>query len=53
LLQVVRDEEIVISAREAALSCFQDDPNLSEHPQLKQTIEEIEKYESAEFLEKN
>jgi ATP-dependent DNA helicase RecG len=53
LLQVVRDEEIVISARQAALSCFQDEPELRKYPQLKQTIEEIEKYEAAKFLEKN
>ena len=53
LLQVLRDEEIVVKARAAAQSCFDEDASLIKYPKLKATIEEIESFEAAEFLEKN
>ena len=48
-----RDEEIVVKARAAAQNCFDEDVSLMKYPKLKATIEEIESFEAAEFLEKN
>lgn len=53
LLQVVRDEEIVIKSRKAAMECFEKDSKLEMFPALKNIIEEIEEMQKAEFLEKN
>lgn len=53
LLQVVRDEQIVIDSRAAALSCFEVDPTLETMPNLKQAIEELDSRQSSEFLEKS
>lgn len=53
LLQVVRDEEIVIKSRAAAMECFEKDSTLEIFAPLKNTIDEIEELQSTEFLEKN
>ncbi len=53
LLQVVRDEEIVIDARAAAIDCFEKDPTLSTLPNLKLAIDELDSMQSSEFLEKS
>ncbi len=53
LLQVVRDEEIVIDARAAAIDCFEKDPTLATLPNLKLAIDELDRMQSSEFLEKS
>ena len=51
-LSVLRDEEIIESAREDATALLTQDPELSAHPQLRETIASWLDAEQAAYLEK-
>lgn len=52
LLSVVRDEGVILTARESASSVIVSDPNLDQTPELRRRVEELELSNQAEFLEK-
>jgi ATP-dependent DNA helicase RecG len=52
LLSVVRDEAVIVDAREAATSVVADDPELSGYPALADAVRALEQTEQAEFLER-
>jgi ATP-dependent DNA helicase RecG len=52
LLRVLRDEELIESAREIATNLIDQDPELSGNPLLKIEVEELQALESAAFIDK-
>ncbi|WP_084960098.1 ATP-dependent DNA helicase RecG [Thermoactinospora rubra] len=52
LLQLLRDEEVIETARAEAAALLQADPELSSHPALRAEIERLLKDEKADYLEK-
>ena len=52
LLRVLRDESIIMQAAQIAQNFLDQDPQLSEYPQLQNEISRIEQEQSAQFLEK-
>ncbi len=52
LLRVLRDEELIESAREIASKLIDEDPDLSENPLLKVEVAELQALESAAFIDK-
>ena len=51
-LSVVRDERLIEDAREDAQALLADDPELTEHPDLRATIDDWLDAEQAAYLEK-
>lgn len=52
LLQVVRDEEIVVAARDIATDVVAQDPNLNQHRSLRAAVARVLDSEQADYLEK-
>ena len=52
LLSLVRDRDLIESAREQAMVLVATDPDLAEHPQLASEIERLHETQDIEFLEK-
>ena len=52
LLEVARHEDVIVDARAAAHDLVDADPSLSGFPALAAAVEELERDEQAEFLEK-
>jgi ATP-dependent DNA helicase RecG len=52
LLSVLTDEDVIVSAREAATAYLERDPDLSATPGLRAAVLAIEESERAEFLDK-
>ncbi|MFE5333573.1 ATP-dependent DNA helicase RecG [Embleya sp. NPDC056575] len=52
MLEVVRDEELIVAAREEASSIVTTDPDLTEHPDLRSALASILDDERAEYLDK-
>lgn len=52
LLRVLRDEELIISARAIAEQLISNDPSLSEHPLLRAEVDRLRDEEHAQYLEK-
>ena len=51
-LRVITDEEVIVAAREAAVSVVDADPDLAEHPALAAQIRTLVEDERADFLER-
>lgn len=52
LLSVLRDEDIITSARSEAVRLAAADPQLSDHPLLSQAVAALEEQSEAEYLDK-
>jgi ATP-dependent DNA helicase RecG len=52
LLSVLRDEDVIVAAREAAGVLVGEDPDLTGHPDLAEAVRRLDESEQAEFLEK-
>ena len=52
LLEVVRDEAVVVDARDAAEAVVEADPGLAAHPGLRAVVDRLEADARAEFLDK-
>jgi ATP-dependent DNA helicase RecG len=52
MLQLLRDEDLILEARREALALVQDDPHLERHPALQAAVGQILDAERAEYLEK-
>ncbi|MEU7001973.1 ATP-dependent DNA helicase RecG [Nonomuraea sp. NPDC046570] len=52
MLQLLRDEEVIVTAREEAEALLADDPDLSAHPALNAEITRLLADDRAEYLEK-
>ncbi|KQY58854.1 ATP-dependent DNA helicase RecG [Aeromicrobium sp. Root495] len=52
LLSVVKHEEVIVAAREAAQAVVAQDPALSSHPDLLAAVRELEETESATYMER-
>jgi ATP-dependent DNA helicase RecG len=52
MLQLLRDEDVIREAREAAVDLVAADPGLERHPALRDAVRELAEAERAEFLEK-
>lgn len=52
LLSVVRDEDVIADARDAATAVLAADPALTEHPALAAVVERLESTEQADYLER-
>lgn len=52
LLEVIRDEDVVLEARDAATQIVEDDPRLSRWPALRAHIADIASDDRSDFLEK-
>jgi ATP-dependent DNA helicase RecG len=52
-LRVLRDEETIVEAREAATTLLEEDPDLTGAPDLARRVDEIERTEGAQFLERS
>ncbi len=52
LLSVLRDEDLIVAAREAAAAVVTADPALAEHPALAGAVRALAATEQAEFLER-
>lgn len=52
LLQVVRDEQIVVTARDVATSVVEQDPDLRRHRALRAAVSRVLDSEQADYLEK-
>ena len=52
LLEVIRDEDVVVDARTAAMTVVDEDPQLTTMPALRDLVRRIDDDERAEFLEK-
>jgi ATP-dependent DNA helicase RecG len=53
LLSVLRDEDVILSARSAADAVVAGDPALSGHPLLAAAVDELVRSEQADFLERS
>jgi ATP-dependent DNA helicase RecG len=52
LLSVLRDEDVIVAAREAAGALVGEDPDLTGHPELAEAVRRLDESEQADFLEK-
>ena len=52
LLRVLRDEEMIVKARELAIALLEKDNDLSNHPALAAAVNELELESQIEFMEK-
>jgi ATP-dependent DNA helicase RecG len=52
LLEVARDEDVIVDARTAAAAVVAEDPDLAGHPALADVVASLREDEHAEFLEK-
>ncbi len=52
LLRVLRDEDLILSARADAEEILADDPDLSSHQQLAKEFAKVEDDESSDFIDK-
>ena len=52
LLEVTRHEDVIVDAREAAAQMLAEDPALAMHPALAGAIDELERAQQADYLEK-
>ncbi len=52
LLSVLRDEDVILEAREVATALVAEDPGLSAHPDLAVEVRRLHEAEQADFLEK-
>ena len=52
LLRVLRDEDLIIKAREIAIEIVDKDSELASHPKLKSEVDKLREEERAEYLEK-
>jgi ATP-dependent DNA helicase RecG len=52
MLQVLRDEDVILAAREEATALVSDDPDLARHPALRAAVETLLDAERAAYLEK-
>ncbi|MGI9195955.1 MAG: ATP-dependent DNA helicase RecG [Candidatus Nanopelagicales bacterium] len=52
LLEVIRDEDVVDEARDAAIEIVADDPTLSRSPVLREHIAELSRDDRSDYLEK-
>ena len=52
LLSVLRDEKVIVQARDDAAALVGDDPDLARHPALKAAVEAVLADERADYLEK-
>jgi ATP-dependent DNA helicase RecG len=53
LLRVLRDEDLIERAREAALKILATDPEINHFPQLKNEVEKLQSDEAARFMDKS
>ena len=53
LLSVLRDESVIIAAREAATALLATDPELAAHPELARAVAELGGDQAAAFLERS
>ena len=52
-LRVLRDEDTIVEAREAALTMLADDPELAAVPELRGLVTELERSRQSDFMEKS
>ena len=52
LLSVLRDEDVIVDAREAATEVVAADPDLATHPVLAAAVRRLDESEQADYLEK-
>jgi len=52
LLRVIRDEEVIIRARQVAQQILQNDPELTSNPALQAEVDKLRQEERASYLEK-
>jgi ATP-dependent DNA helicase RecG len=52
LLSLLRDEELIMAARQAAAQLIQDDPELTAHPELARLAVDLLDEQRAQFLDK-
>ncbi|GII92680.1 ATP-dependent DNA helicase RecG [Sinosporangium siamense] len=52
MLQLLRDEDVIVSAREEAVQLLTEDPDLTAHPALNMEIDRLLGDQKAEFLDK-
>jgi len=52
LLSVLRDEKVIVQARDDAAALVGDDPDLARHPALQAAVEAVLADERADYLEK-
>ena len=52
LLSVVRDEDVIADARDAASAVLASDPELAAHPALAAAVERLEDTDQADYLER-
>jgi ATP-dependent DNA helicase RecG len=52
LLNVLRDEEVIVEARQAASDLVADDPALEHHPRLAEQVRRLHEADQADFLER-
>lgn len=52
LLRVLRDEELIVKARELAIALIAHDPTLATHPRLAAEVNELRAEEQSAFMDK-
>jgi ATP-dependent DNA helicase RecG len=52
-LRVLRDEDTIVEAREAAIAMLADDPDLAAVPRLRALVTELEHSRQSDFMEKS
>jgi ATP-dependent DNA helicase RecG len=52
LLRVLRDEDLILTARADAQELLASDPELSQHKQLAEEFAKVEDDEASEFIDK-
>jgi ATP-dependent DNA helicase RecG len=52
-LRVLRDEDTIVEAREAAVALLADDPDLDGAPGLRRLVTELEHSRQSDFMEKS
>jgi ATP-dependent DNA helicase RecG len=50
---VLRDEDTIVEAREAAATLLADDPGLDQVPELRRLVTELEHSRQSDFMEKS
>ncbi len=52
-LRVLRDEDTIVAAREDAVALLEADPDLGEHPLLREAVDDLEHSRQSGFMEKS
>jgi ATP-dependent DNA helicase RecG len=52
LLRVIRDEEVILQARQVAEQLLKSDPELKSNPALRDEVDKLRQEERASYLEK-